>query len=112
MGFGTPPVCVSNSPIVTESPYGDSERYRTIGSSSAICPRSTNCNTAAAVMVLLIEYAIMVVPGSIGAPRRRSDDPAVKAATVALALTATYWIPGVFDRSVHLPGSIGSHSGR
>src|SRR4051794_11223024 len=112
MGFGTPPVCVSNSPIVTESPYGDSDRYRTIGSSSAICPRSTSCNTAAAVMVLLIEYAIMVVAGSIGAPRRRSDDPAVKAATVALAFTATYWMPGAFDTSAHLLGSAGAHSGR
>jgi hypothetical protein len=54
----------------------------------------------------------MVVAGSIGVRRCRSDDPAVKAATIALAFTATYWIPGVFDTSAHLLGSAGAHSGR
>jgi hypothetical protein len=53
--------------IVTAGPYGCSKpRYRSIDSSRATRPDSTNCSTAAAVMVLLIEYAIIVVAASTG----------------------------------------------
>jgi hypothetical protein len=53
-------------------------------------PCSTNCNTAAAVTVFVIEYAIMVVDASMIVARRRSADPAVNAITTPAAFTATY----------------------
>src|ERR1700687_6094391 len=62
IGFGAPEMCDNSSRTVIPVPYGPEPAWRGTGLSRPPLPASTSRSTAAAVIVLLIEYAIIVVP--------------------------------------------------
>ena len=85
-----PEVCEMSWRTVTLAPYGHESTYRSTGSSSPTFPPSTSCSTATAVIVLLIEYAIMVVAVSTGTWRRMFAHPLAYSNTTSVAFTTTY----------------------